>query len=75
MEQTLRNIVAKIAETTPDFDASADFREKLNIDSVRALELVFEIEKTLAIAVPEDRYAEVKNLDNLLSLIRSIKPS
>jgi acyl carrier protein len=75
MEQTLRNIVAKIAETTPDFDAGADFRDELNIDSVRALEIVFEIEKTLSIQVPEDRYAEVKNFNNLLKLVSSVKPA
>jgi acyl carrier protein len=73
MEQTLREIVAKVAETTPDFDANASFREKLNVDSVRALEIVFEIERVFSIQVPEDRYAEVKNFNNLLSLIASIK--
>jgi acyl carrier protein len=73
MEQTLRSIVAKIAETSPDFDAHADFREQLNIDSVRALELVFEIEKTLSISVPEDRYADVKDFTSLLGLVSSIK--
>lgn len=73
MEQTLRNIVAKIAETTPDFDAGASFREKLGVDSVRALEIVFEIEKELGITVPEDRYAEVKSFDHLLKLVSSLK--
>jgi acyl carrier protein len=73
MEQTLRQIVAKIAETTPDFDAGASFRDVLKIDSVRALEVVFEIEKVLKISVPEDQYGEVKNFNDLLKLISSIK--
>ncbi|HVO20827.1 MAG TPA: acyl carrier protein [Anaeromyxobacter sp.] len=73
MEQTLRNIVAKIAEIPPDFDAQASFRDKLGVDSVRALEIVFEIEKTLGLVVPEDGYAKVKSFDNLLTLIQSIK--
>jgi acyl carrier protein len=73
MEQTLRNIVAKIAEVPPDFAADASFREQLNVDSVRALEIVFEIEKTLAITVPEDRYDQVKTLNDLVSLVASIK--
>lgn len=73
MEQTLRNIVAKIAETSPDFDASADLRDALGVDSVRSLEIVFEIEKVLGVAVPEDRYAEVKTLNDIVKLVSSLK--
>ncbi len=73
MEQTLRSIVAKIAEIPPDFDAAASFREKLGVDSVRALEIVFEIEKTLGIIVPEEGYANVKCFNNLLALVESVK--
>jgi acyl carrier protein len=73
MEKTLRNIVAKIAEVPADFDAKASFREKLGVDSVRALEIVFEIEKTFGVVVPEDGYAKVKCFDNLLTLVQSIQ--
>jgi len=73
MEQTLRNIVAKIAEIPPDFDPQASFRDKLGVDSVRALEIVFEIEKTLGVVVPEDGYARVRCFDNLLTLVQSIQ--
>jgi acyl carrier protein len=73
MEQTLRNIVAKIAEIPPDFDGEASFRDKLGVDSVRALEIVFEIEKTMGVLVPEDGYAQVKCFNNLLTLVQSIK--
>jgi acyl carrier protein len=73
MEQTLREIVAKIAEVPPDFEASAGFREALGVDSVRALEILFEIEKTLGVVVPEDGYAKVKCLSNLVSLVESIR--
>jgi acyl carrier protein len=73
MEKTLRDIVAKVAEVPADFDAKASFREKLGVDSVRALEIVFEIEKTLGVVVPEDGYAKVKCFDQLLTLVQSIK--
>ncbi len=73
MEQTLRDIVAKIAEIPPDFEASAGFRDKLGVDSVRALEILFEIEKTLGVVVPEDGYAKVKSFSNLLTLVESIQ--
>lgn len=73
MEQKLRNIVARIAETSPDFDGNANLRDALGVDSVRSLEIVFEIEKELDLAVPEDRYAEVKNLNDIVKLVSSLK--
>ncbi len=73
MEQQLRDIVAKIAEIPPDFEAGAAFREKLGVDSVRALEILFEIEKPLGVVVPEDGYAKVKSFSNRVTLVESIQ--
>ena len=73
MHQKLRTIVAKIAETTPDFAPSASLRDDLKVDSVRALELIFELEKEFAISVPESRYGEVRTFQDLEKLIGSIK--
>jgi len=73
MDQKLREIVAKIAETTADFPPDATLRDDLNVDSVRALELVFEVEKDFAIKVPEGRYGEVRTFQDLVNLVVSIK--
>jgi acyl carrier protein len=72
MEQTLREIVAKVAEASPEFDANASLRDALHVDSVRALEIVFEIEKTFGITVPEERYGEAQTLNGILKLVSSI---
>ena len=72
-EQSLRKIVAKIAETSSDFPLSAHLRDDLSVDSVRALEIVFEIEKVFAVPVPEDRYGEVRTFQELLTLVKSLK--
>ncbi len=73
MEEQLRNIVAKIAETRPDFPSNAHLRDQLNVDSVRALEIVFEIERVFAVPVPEERYSEVRTFDDLLKLVTTLK--
>jgi len=75
MEQTLRNIVSKIAETSAEFPPTANLRDDLSVDSVRALELVFEVEKEFSIKVPEGRYGEVRTFQDLVSLVGSIKAS
>jgi acyl carrier protein len=73
MEETLRTVVAKIAETTPDFEVDAGLRDDLGMDSVRALELIFEIEKTLAVKVPENRYGRVRTFKDLVALVTDLK--
>jgi acyl carrier protein len=75
MEQTLRNIVSKIAETSADFAPDANLRDDLRVDSVRALELVFEVENQFSIKVPEGRYGEVRTFQDLVKLVDSIKAS
>ena len=75
MEKTLRDIVAKIAETSPDFAGDAKLRDELNVDSVRALEIVFEVERTFGVTVPEARYCEVRTFNSLLNLVATLKSS
>ena len=72
MEQTLREIVAKIAEITADFDAAANLHDDLDVDSVRAMEVVFEIERRFNIVVPEGRFGDVRTFNDLLKLGCSI---
>jgi acyl carrier protein len=73
MEQELRTIVAKIAETEPTFSDRAHLRDELKVDSVRVMELMFEIEQTFSVKFPEERYSEVRTFDDLLRVVQSLK--
>jgi acyl carrier protein len=73
MEEQLRTIVAKIAETSPDFPPDANLRDDLSVDSVRALELIFEVEREFSIRVPEQRYGEVRTFTDLVKVVGAIK--
>jgi len=73
MEKELRTIVAKIAETPDDFSRSAHLRDELKVDSVRVMELMFEIEQTFSVKFPEERYAEVGTFDDLVRVVQSLK--
>lgn len=75
MEEDLKTLVAKIAETTPHFAATAHLRDDLKIDSVRVFELVFEIEQAFQLKFPEERYAEVETFADLLRVVRSLEPT
>jgi len=72
MEEKLREIVARIGEIPKDFDAGAHLRDELNIDSFRAVEIVFEIERAFKITVPGQRYGEVETFKDMLQLVTSL---
>jgi acyl carrier protein len=73
MDDKLRTIVAKIAETSADFAPDANLRDDLGVDSVRALELIFEVEREFSIRVPEQRYGELRTFADLVKVVASIK--
>ena len=73
MEQQLREIVARIAEVAGDFPLTSHMRDDLNVDSFRAVEIIFEVERLFSIKVPDGRYSEVQTFEDLLKLIQSIK--
>lgn len=73
MEETLRQLVAKIAETNADFAPTASLRDELKVDSVRVFELVFEIERTFDVKFPEERFGEVGTFTDLVNVVRSLQ--
>ena len=72
MEKKLREIIATIAETTPDFPGTADLKEDLQVDSHRAVEIVFEIERVFDIKIPDDRFGEMRTFNETLNLVKSL---
>ena len=72
MEETLRDIIARIAEIPGDFSAEANLRNDLDVDSYRAAEIAFEIERVFNIKMPDDRYAQAQTFNDVLSLLNSI---
>ena len=72
MEATLREIIARIAEVPADFAADAHLRDELDVDSFRAAEIAFEIERVFKIKMPDERYAEARTANDILKLLTSL---
>lgn len=72
MEQVLREIIARIAEVPADFAADAHLRDDLDVDSFRAAEIVFEIERVLKTKIPDERFVTAQTFDDVLSLLASL---
>jgi acyl carrier protein len=67
LREKLRAIVAEVAEVDEVPDGTA-FKE-LGIDSMMAIEIIAEIERTYKIKVPEDELQQVRDLDSVVALI------
>ena len=69
LREKLRAIVAEVAEIDEVPDATP-FRD-LGIDSMMAIEIVADVERTFKIKIPEDELAEVTDLDAVVKLVKS----
>ena len=69
LREKLRSIVAEVAEIdeVPD---DVPFKN-LGIDSMMAIEIVAEFERTYKIKVPEDELAQIRDLNSIVELVES----
>jgi acyl carrier protein len=63
----VRKFAPPEAELTPNTELSAD----LNIDSVAAMDLIMEIEDRFAIDIPVNQLSDLRNLEDLVALVRT----
>ena len=67
LREKLRAIVAEVAEIDEVPDA-APFKD-LGIDSMMAIEIVAEVERTYKIKVPENELEQVRDLNSVVRLV------
>jgi acyl carrier protein len=67
LKEKLRAIVAEVAEIdeVPDTELFKD----LGIDSMMAIEIIAEVERTYAIKVPEDELTKITHLQSVVDLV------
>jgi acyl carrier protein len=69
LKEKLRAIVLEVAELDEVPDA-APFKD-LGIDSMMAIEIIAEIERTHKIKIPEDELTQVTDLESVVRLVRA----
>jgi acyl carrier protein len=71
IENEIRNLVAEIIEKDPaEIKSDARFIEDLGVDSMMALEILAGIEKKYKISIPEEKLAEFKTLDSIVTIAK-----
>lgn len=68
LKEKLRQIIAEVSEVD-DIPDEAPFKD-LGIDSMMAIEIVAEVERTYKLTIPE---SELKDLTNLLAVYEKVK--
>ena len=74
IEEEIRNMVSEILEVpveelTPD----VDFFQDLNVDSLKAIEIVAAFERKYRIVVPEEDIPKIRNLGQLIEYTSNLK--
>jgi acyl carrier protein len=70
MKKEVRAMVAEIAEVAEkDLTESARFAEDLNVDSMKALEIVAGMEKKLKIVIPEEDIPKIRSLGDVYHIL------
>jgi acyl carrier protein len=73
LKEQLRAIIAEVSEVD-EIPDSTPFKE-LGIDSMMAIEIVAEIERTYKLSVPEDELQRITNLDAVYTLVKEKLPA
>lgn len=71
LRHELKAIIAEIIEVD-DFTDTDDFVAQLGVDSVMALEMVARIEKRYRIRIPEERFEQMKTLNDVVRIVSGI---
>jgi acyl carrier protein len=70
-ENEVRKIVAEILELEVDeIPDEANFIEDLDMDSLRALEILASLEKNFKISIPQEELKEMKNMKSVIRITK-----
>jgi acyl carrier protein len=74
LEEELKQLVSDITEVpVEELDPDADFFKDLNIDSLKAIEIVAAFEKKYRVIIPEQDIPKIRNIRKITEYTKSIK--
>jgi acyl carrier protein len=74
LEEELKQLVSDITEVpVKELDTDADFFKDLNIDSLKAIEIVAAFEKKYRVIIPEQDIPKIRNIRKIIEYTKSIK--
>lgn len=67
----IKRLIAEVTERTPDeISDTASFQEDLGVDSLMAMEVMVAVDKKYKINIPEDEFAQIRNVDDTVEVVQ-----
>ena len=73
LKDELRAMVVQVGSLPGDFDENADLYTELGMPSIKALELLAQLEDRYGVSIPDDDFVEATSLDALTRMIQRLK--
>lgn len=73
-EEEVRNLVSEIIEIPLEkLTNTADFIDDLNVDSLKAIEIVAAFEKKYRIVIPEEDIPKIRSIDKIIEYTKPLQ--
>jgi acyl carrier protein len=72
LQQELRTLVAELGEIPPDFDGKANLYLDLGVPSMKAMQLLMDLEDKYGVRIPDDQFVDAVSLEKLTALISGL---
>lgn len=69
----LRQLLTQLASLPEGFDEKADLYSDLGVASIKAMELLLELEERYGVSVPDEEFIEATSLERLAAMIHRLK--
>lgn len=69
----LRQLLMELATLPEGFDERADLYNELGVASIKAMELLMELEDRFQVSVPDEEFIQATSLQKLAELIQRLK--
>ncbi len=72
MEQQLRHLLVELCQLPADFDPAANLYFDLGVPSVKAIELLLQLEERFGVQIPDEQFVEAVSLEKLAAMMENI---
>ena len=73
LKSELRQLLTELAHLPEGFDEKADIYGDLGMASLKAMELLMDLEERYGISVPDEEFIEATSLERLAAMIQRLK--
>lgn len=72
MKEQLRDLIVEIGGLARDFDAGANLYLDLGLPSMKAMQLLMELEERFGVSVPDEEFVDAVSLDALAVMMEKL---